>query len=153
MFYMPPKTFVAGLVLGLALFALFTAIGIYVTVNLPVALNPPLVLYSGIVAPEDATLCPGDTYGISAWVHVTRPGLSQTFTSIRDTETGRSVPDAQRQTGVRIQPAEVQFMDTYTFTVPDVAPGNYEYLRSTIAINMDAEPSFLVIPFAVGECP
>lgn len=153
MFYTPPRSFIAGILLGLVISVLIGAIAIYVTIQIPVALNPPTVIYTDVTVLNPEQICPGSILRFKAHVQYRESGVTQTYTSIRDVSSGRNVPGTQTETPVRPQPGPVEFTDTITYSIPFGLPtGNYELVRSTLALNMDAEPSFLIIPFTVKEC-
>ncbi len=151
---LPHRGFVNGVVLGMLLFGVFMALGIWITVRIPVALNPAPISYLDpqLVGPSE--LCPGDLLSVHSGVEFNRPAIVTTFLALRNAGTGRNVPNTLLQLPVRMQPAPVQFDDTYSMTLPlDLEPGSYEYMRFTIAVNMDAEPAYLVLPFTVEACP
>lgn len=148
------RDFLSGVIMGLLLFGVFAAAAIAITVRIPVALNDPPVSYSNIVPSAFGTVCAGDTLTFTADVKIDRAAVIQTYTSIRSVDTGENMPNAQSQTATRIHPVPVEFPATITFTVPSaLGPGLYQHVRSTIALNMDTEPSFLTIPFSVVPCP
>jgi hypothetical protein len=149
----PELGFVSGIIVGILLVSALISIAIWITVRIPVALNVPPVGYSGVNLLSPASVCPGAVLAFRAQITFDRPALVQTYTSIRDATTGRNVLGTQTAMGVRPQPAPIVLSDTLSFTVPaSLPPGDYQHVRATMALNMDAQPAFLVIPFSVRDC-
>jgi hypothetical protein len=148
------RRFLGGIVIGLLATVAVGAIGIAVTVRIPVALYTAPITYTDVSAPPTTPLCPGDVVSFRATIRFAQPALVQTYTSIRDARTGRNVLGTQIAVGVRPQPAPIEIADTLSFTVPPELPaGKYEHIRATVALNMDAQPAFLIVPFTVRACP
>jgi hypothetical protein len=146
------SSFLSGIVIGTLLVGMLMAIGIWITVRIPVALNEPPVSYADVTLPALDAVCAGDVVSFTATVSFKEAGLNQTYTSIR-TMTGRNVLGTQGQMGTRLQPAPAQFRDVIMFEIPpELPPGDYQHVRATVAVNKDSEPAFLVIPFSVAKC-
>jgi len=148
------KTFWAGLFVGMFLFGIFTLIGIWITVQLPVALNDAPVRYGNIILPDPAVYCAGDTAAFDAFVEVDAESIINTYYSTINAANGGNVLGTQGYVGTRLYPQSVAFTTTIPFAVAtQLAPGAYEHVRASIALNKDSEPAFIEVPFQVRECP
>lgn len=150
----PSKNFWAGLFVGMFLFGVFTAAGIWITVQIPVALAAPPITYSNVILPSPPVYCAGDTGAFRADVTVHEGGLIQTYTTVT-TPAGGNIPDTQGRIGARIYPEAVHFTNgAITFPVPAfLPPGDYVHVRATVSVNKDSRPAFIEIPFKVRPCP
>jgi hypothetical protein len=144
---------IAGIILGILISGVLIAIAIFITVRIPVAIGESPIQYTDLNVQSPSIVCAGDTITFSLKLHFREPSVVKTYLSIRDADDGRNVPGTQSETGVRPQPQAIEFTDTISFVVPIILPpGNYQHVRSTVSMNVDTKPAFLIVPFTVKEC-
>ena len=121
-------------------------------VNLPGAVRSTPFEYNNVILPEQVDYCPGDVMTFSTDGTITKPSVLQVNVAVI-AEDGQAIRGTLREAVIpRARP--VQRVDTITWTVPELSPGNYARVTSVTFGNVDSDPVFSEVPFTIrDDCP
>lgn len=136
------------IVLGALITAVFIAVGMFIVVQIPVAPYSSPVTISSVNYQKEEYVCPGDILNFDVTFDILRPDVITGFGSWHGED---GIIGSGFEIGIFPHAQERSVTEHISRGIPDFPPGEYRYVASIISVNLDTRPSFIEIPFTIGE--
>lgn len=100
--------------------------------------------------PFGGPVCPGSTANRTVTYNINRPGILEIDAVVYDLRKLRPLPETAIATS-RPAPYEIRESIPFTFTVPDLAPGRYEWQVGVSPKNQNSQTAWWFIEFEIAE--